>query len=286
MSRCLLDVARSIAPAQRSENGCCGSVARCLPGGSEGNEMNEKSSNPSSLTHQGMDYGETSDVQEGHAAIQREKREPRVGLEPLSIWLIAVYGIAIFTGGAYLGRYSGNFSGDGLDPMGGPPPAKKGGGPQGQQQQAELSPRDRGKKIFAANCQTCHQANGLGVPGQYPPLAGSEFTTGGSKRPAMIVLKGLQGPVTVKGQKFGSAVMQPWDKTLTDQKIADVLTYERSEWGNSASPVTAEQITGLRKELANHPDSFTEPDVLAIPADAELPGGAPAGAAPPKPGEQ
>ena len=79
-----------------------------------------------------MDYGETADVQEVHAAIQREKREPRVGLEPLSIWLIAVYGLAIFTGGAYLGRYSGNFSGDGLDPMMGPPPAKKGGGGGGQ----------------------------------------------------------------------------------------------------------------------------------------------------------
>ncbi len=233
-----------------------------------------------------MDYGETSDVQEVHAAIQREKREPRVGLEPLSIWLIAVYGLAIFAGGAYLGRYSGNFSGDGLDPLGGPPPAKKGAvGPGGGGPVQELTPHDRGKKIFAANCQTCHQANGLGVPGQYPPLAGSEFTTGGSKQPAMIVLKGLQGPVTVKGQKFGSAVMQPWDKTLTDQRIADVLTYERSEWGNSASPVTAEQIAALRKELANHPDSYTEPDVLAVPADAELPGGAPAGAAPPKPGE-
>src|SRR5258707_13819345 len=77
--------------------------------------MNEQTSNPSSLTRQGMDYGETSDVQEVHAAIQREKREPRVGLEPLSIWLIAVYGLAIFAGGAYLGRYSGDFSGDSLD---------------------------------------------------------------------------------------------------------------------------------------------------------------------------
>ena len=66
-----------------------------------------------------MDYGESEDVQEVHAAIQREKLEPRVGLEPLSLWLIAVYGLAIFFGGAYLGRYSGNFSGDGLDPLGG-----------------------------------------------------------------------------------------------------------------------------------------------------------------------
>ena len=232
-----------------------------------------------------MDYGEQEDVQQVHAAVQREKREPRVGAEPLSIWLIAVYGLAVFFGGAYLGRYSGNFSGEALDPYGGEPHAmKKVAGPQGAEQVAELSPRDRGKKIFAANCQTCHQANGLGVAGQYPPLAGSEFTTGGSRRPAMIVLKGLQGPVTVKGQKFGTAVMQPWDKTLTDQKIADVLTYERSEWGNSASPVTAEQIAGLRKELANHPESFGEHDILAVP-DEDLPGGAPTGAAPSKPGE-
>jgi mono/diheme cytochrome c family protein len=234
-----------------------------------------------------MDYGETADVQEVHSAIQREKREPRVGLEPLSIWLIAVYGLAVFTGGAYLGRYSGNFSGDSLDPFGGPPPAKKGGGAQGaQQEQAELSPHDRGKKIFAANCQTCHQANGEGVAGQYPPLAGSEFTTGGSRRPAMIVLKGLQGPVKVKGQQYGTAVMQPWDKTLTDQKIADVLTYERSEWGNNASPVTAEQIAALRKELASHPESFNEHDILSVPDQDLSGGGAPAaGGQPPKPGE-
>ena len=74
---------------------------------------------------QGMDYGESEDVQEVHAAIQREKLEPRVGLEPLSLWLIAVYGLAIFFGGAYLGRYSGNFSGDGLDPLGGAPRTAK-----------------------------------------------------------------------------------------------------------------------------------------------------------------
>src|SRR5919106_4002727 len=248
--------------------------------------MNEESPKPTPRVGQGMDYGEQADVQQVHAAVQRKKREPRVGAEQLSIWLIAIYGLAIFFGGAPRGRSSGNSPGGGLDPMGSPPAPKKGGagGPAGGEQ-AELSPRDRGKKMYAANCQTCHQANGLGVPGQYPPLAGSEFTTGGSRRPAMIVLKGLQGPVKVKGQEYGTAVMQPWDKTLTDQKIADVLTYERSEWGNNASPVTAEQISALRKELANHPDSFVEHEILAVP-DEDLPGGpASAGGAPPKPGE-
>ena len=248
--------------------------------------MSDQPLTPSSLTRQGMDYGETSDVQEVHAAIQREKREPRVGLEPLSIWLIVVYGLALFAGGAYLGRFSGNFSGDSLDIAYIPPKkAGPGGGPS-EGAAKELTPAERGKKIFAANCQTCHQANGQGVPGQYPPLAGSEFTNGGSRRMAMIVMKGLQGPVKVKGQQFGSAVMQPWDKTLTDQKIADVMTYERSDWGNKASPVTAEQIAALRKELASHPESYSEQDILSAP-DEDIPGGGapPAGGQPPKPGE-
>jgi len=231
--------------------------------------------------HQGMDYGETSDVHQVHSAIQREKREPRAGLEPLSIWLIAVYGLAIFFGGAYLGRFSGNFSGDSLDPGRLPTRPNRGPNGPGGEQTAELSQADRGKKIFSANCAVCHQPNGLGAAGQgYPPLAGSEYVNGGTRRVGMIVLKGLQGPVTVKGQQFGTAVMQPWDKTLTDAKIADVLTYIRQEWGNKGGPVTTAQIAGLRKELASHPESFTESDLKAVPEDAELPGGEPAGAKP------
>jgi mono/diheme cytochrome c family protein len=246
--------------------------------------MNENAPDSTPRIRQGMDYGENAEVQEVHAAIQREKREPRVGLEPLSMWLIVVYALAIFSGGAYLGRYSGSFSGNGLDPNPGPPVAKKGGGGPGKQEgQAELSPAERGKKVFAANCQVCHQADGNGSPSQdYPPLAGSEITNGGSLRNAMVVMKGLQGPVTVKGKQFGSAVMQPWE-SLGDQKVADVLTYIRQAWGNKGSPVTKEQVAALRKELASHPGSFTFPDIERVPADADLPGGPPAEGA--KPGE-
>ncbi len=231
---------------------------------------------PENAPRQGMDYGETEEVQVTHAAIYREKVEPRIGREPLSLWLVAIYGMAVFFGGAYLGRYAGNFSGDGLDYLGGAPRvATKAGGNAGPEQAAELTPAEKGKKIFSANCATCHQANGLGVAGQYPPLAGSEIVNGGARRPTMIVLKGLQGPLTVKGQHFGSAVMQPWEKTLNDQKIADVLTYVRQEWGNTAGPVSAEGVSALRKELAGRTESWTEPDILAVPTDADLPGGAP-----------
>ena len=246
--------------------------------------MNGSDSTP--RHRQGMDYGESEDVQKVHAAIQREKQEPRVGLEPLSLWLIGIYALAVFFGGAYLGRFSGSFSGNSLDP-GAVPTRSHGPGPGGggQQPQQELTPAERGKKVFMANCAVCHQASGLGSQSQgYPPLAGSEITNGGSRRAAMVVMKGLQGPITVKGQQFGSAVMQPWE-SLGDQKVADVLTYERQEWGNTGGPVSKEQIAALRKELASHPGSFVEADLQAVPADANLPGGE-EGAAPPKPGEQ
>lgn len=230
---------------------------------------------------QGMDYGETQQVRDTHAAIIREKAEPRIGREPLSLWLIAIYGLAVFFGGAYLGRYSGSFGGDGLDYLGGAPRvASKAGAATGTEQAVELTPAEKGAKIYSANCATCHQANGLGVAGQYPPLDGSDIVNGGSRRHIMIVLKGLQGPVTVKGQLYGSAVMQPWEKTLTDEKIADVVTYERSAWSNKGTPVTAEGVAALRKELAGRTESYTEPDILAVPADANVPGGEPPTAAP------
>src|SRR4051794_41952730 len=116
--------------------------------------MNENPLNPAPRPRQGTDYGEHSDVQQVHAAIQREKREPRVGREPLSIWLIAVYGLAVFFGGAYLGRYSGNFSGEALDPYGGGKGTmKKITGPPGAPKGAENFPPDSGKKNFFPNFQ-------------------------------------------------------------------------------------------------------------------------------------
>jgi mono/diheme cytochrome c family protein len=245
--------------------------------------MNEQPPDPKMRGRQGMDYGEHEEVQEVHAAIQREKREPRVGLEPLSMWLIVIYGLAIFFGGVYLGRYSGSFVEASLDYPNPPKVTRPGGGPGGEAPAGgELSQVDRGKKVFLANCAVCHQPSGVGSEAQgYPPLAGSEITMGGSRRAAMIVLKGLTGPIKVKGKQYGTAVMQPWDKTLNDQKIADVLTYERSSWNNNASAVTTEQIAALRKELASHPESFVEHDIMSAP-DEDLPGGA---AAPAKPNE-
>src|SRR3954452_12041677 len=132
MPRRVPDLSRSIASVEGSKIKRAGFTARSRKGGIQMNEGVPP--NPAPRARQGTDYSEHADVQQVHAAIQREKREPRVGLEPLSIWLIAVYGLALFCGGAYLGRYSGNFSGDSLDISFAPPKPKGPGGGGGAAQ--------------------------------------------------------------------------------------------------------------------------------------------------------
>jgi mono/diheme cytochrome c family protein len=110
-------------------------------------------------------------------------------------------------------------------------------------------------------CQTCHQETGLGLPNLYPPIAGSEWLTGDPEIPIAIVLHGMQGEITVKGQKFNN-VMAPW-ATLSDAQIAAILTYERSSWGNTASAVTPEQVAAVRAITASRTGPWTPEEVKA-----------------------
>jgi mono/diheme cytochrome c family protein len=113
-----------------------------------------------------------------------------------------------------------------------------------------------------ATCAACHQATGRGIPGAFPPLAGSEFATGAPEIPVRIVLLGLQGPLTVNGQRYNS-VMPPHGN-LSDADIAATLTYVRSQWGNSASAVTAAQVTAARSALAGRSRPLTGAEVEAM----------------------
>ncbi len=110
-------------------------------------------------------------------------------------------------------------------------------------------------------CQTCHQENGEGLPNLYPPLAGSEWLNGEPEVPIAIVLHGMQGEITVKGQKFNN-VMAPW-ASLSDAQIAAILTYERSSWGNTAAAVTAEQVAAVRAATSSRTTPWTPEEVKA-----------------------
>jgi len=110
-----------------------------------------------------------------------------------------------------------------------------------------------GESVYDMACLPCHQPEGKGLPGVYPPLAGSDWVRGDTTRLIKILLHGLTGPVTVAGQNFGgpNAVPMPSLGGLTDEQIADVLTFVRAEFGAKASPVSAADVQKVRTATAN-----------------------------------
>lgn len=237
-----------------------------------------------------IDYQETQDVTEVHAAVKREHVDPRANVTPIPMWLTALCGVAMIWAGAYIGVFHGGFRGDVFDENQSSPAllfpqaqkAKAGG------EAAQMSLVDAGKGVYNGNCQSCHQNAGQGNPAMnYPPLAASEWVKGSEKRLIGIVLKGLSGPITVGGKTYNGALMPAWEGSLNDKKIAGAATYVRASWGNGAPEISETKVKAARAEFASRKAPFTEADLLQIPADATLPdagGAAPAAAGPPAPG--
>lgn len=121
-----------------------------------------------------------------------------------------------------------------------------------------------GAAIFA-RCTPCHQATGTGIPGAFPPLAGSSWVVGPVDRPIAILLHGLQGPLTVSGGAY-NGVMLPYgtNVVMTDAELAAVLTYIRTSWGNRASPVTVADVVRVRAKTKGRTKPFSEAELRAV----------------------
>jgi mono/diheme cytochrome c family protein len=120
-----------------------------------------------------------------------------------------------------------------------------------------------GQQVFTTTCAACHQATGEGVPGVYPPLAGSEWVTGDDAKVVRILLHGVTGPIEVAGETFNS-MMPPWGATLKDADIAAVLTYVRSQWGNKGAPITAAKVASIRAATASRTTPWTAAELATV----------------------
>jgi nitrite reductase (NO-forming) len=106
---------------------------------------------------------------------------------------------------------------------------------------------DHGKQVYERICTACHQPDGRGLPGAFPPLAQSDFLMNDAERAIRVLLEGLQGPITVNGQAFNGVMP---DFSLTDDEIASVLSYVRSNFGNAGSAVSPSDVERIRAQLA------------------------------------
>jgi mono/diheme cytochrome c family protein len=99
-----------------------------------------------------------------------------------------------------------------------------------------------GGRIYIKNCSSCHQADGRGVPGAFPPLAGNPLVTGNPLRTITIVKFGVSGKTRVEGGDY-NGTMPAWGQLITDDDIASVVSYIRAAWNNDAKPVTLGDVT-------------------------------------------
>jgi mono/diheme cytochrome c family protein len=186
--------------------------------------------------------------------------EPRAGSTGIPLWLIILSFLLLFAVLVYFDQNSGWFKTEIYAPFHTPaevhaaqPPV---GGPE------ELI--RRGQAVYANVCAVCHQAAGTGTPGQFPPLAGSEWVLGSPNRLIRIPLAGLAGPIKVKGQVWNLS-MPAMGAALSDEDLAATLTFIRASWGNKASEVSPAQVKAIRAELGGRSQPESEAELQKLP---------------------
>ncbi|TDU80980.1 mono/diheme cytochrome c family protein [Prosthecobacter fusiformis] len=220
---------------------------------------------------------DSNDLDRLHAAVKREKADLEPGREPAPMWVLFLFMIIAIIAGGQLGPMAGGFSFDVSNPFA----ASNFGDPRGSNKDpgAGADPFQVAMKKGASGyavCGGCHQGSGLGLAGQYPPLAGSEWVLGGTERLIRVVQHGLVGQVTVKGQNYNfPGGMQGFGAAMSAGDLANVLTYIRNNWGNEGTMITKEMVEKVRAE-EKRATQWTMADLEAF-KDKNVPGDIPAG---------
>jgi mono/diheme cytochrome c family protein len=192
--------------------------------------------------------------------------EPQAGRTAVPVWLIVLLFVILYWGMVYFDQHGGWFNEQVYAPY------------RSYQEVETWQPvsgagglAQQGKLVYnKPTCVACHQADGKGTAGQFPSLVQSEWVQ--EPEPGRIiraVLNGISGPFPFKGQTFNGA-MVPWKDALTDEEIAAVLTYVRTnpEWGNKAPEVKPERVKAVREKTKSRNQPYSQEELLkVVPAD-------------------
>jgi cbb3-type cytochrome c oxidase subunit III len=189
----------------------------------------------------------------------RENADPEEGSRPIPAWLLVTTLLLVISCVYYIVRSDATAAsayGDSrtLSDLAQKPKSAAGAGATAD-----------GAAIFAARCVACHQATGTGVPGAFPPLAGSNWVNGRDTTLIQILLHGIQGTLTVNGASY-NGTMPTFGTQLSDAEIAAVLTHVRSQWGNKTGPVSAAQVATQRSASAGRSEPWHgDADLTKLP---------------------
>jgi len=199
-----------------------------------------------------------------HKKKHSEDREPGVHMEPIPVILFVISLLLAFWGMMYLNTNAGGFNRyvygpyDSYDMVSNVQPG------------SSDDPMKRGADLYKTVCAVCHQPSGLGTPGQFPPLAGSDWVNvEGPNRMLRIVMNGLNGPIEVNGQSWSSAMPGFGELLTSDEDLAAVITYVRNSWGNAGSACTPEEAAAVRADSGGRTNPWTATELLALPVEVQ-----------------
>jgi mono/diheme cytochrome c family protein len=160
-----------------------------------------------------------------------------------------IFGVLLFCA-FYLGLYLGDFSPDPW--LQSPDPVAQAGAP--------VEETVSGSQVYSARCASCHQSNGQGVSGAFPPLVGTTWVENKGQI-IRILLHGMQGEVEVKGAVYNGN-MPAWGSVLSDREIAAVITHVRQSWENEYGEVTAEEVASVRSATEGRAGAWTAEELM------------------------
>ena len=200
---------------------------------------------------QASEFMTDREMVEVHSRLNHEKHPPTKGFLIAPLVFVFVFGCLIFVCSIQLAHSTNQFQ---LHP-----PKEIVELTEEEREALRLERKvDSGKKVFAVRCASCHQANGLGIAGQYPPLAGSKWVTSDPGLITNIILKGLKGEIIVKGETYGtSAAVNMAAVPISDREIANVTTYVRQAWGNEAPEILESEVSAFRDASKDQIDQWT-----------------------------
>ncbi len=223
------------------------------------------------------DLEESINVPEAHGALKddpaagREKSLHENGMEAVSLWLVLISAVVVLVGGSVMGQ-GGSFFGYGELTKDG---YMRGKSPVPLPTVAVPEPalaflQKQGAKVYS-NCSSCHQPNGMGQTGQFPPLAGSEWVLGNTEKLALIIHNGVAGQIEVAGSSYNGN-MAAVGANLSAKELSALMTYIRTSWGNDASIVTPGMAAAALEISKQRGGGQTNSEELKKSHDKMLPG--------------
>ncbi|HEX7260375.1 MAG TPA: cytochrome c [Luteolibacter sp.] len=209
-----------------------------------------------SLPNQKPDLDDSINVAETHGRVVREAaacaRENRItdnGMAPISLWAFVACAVVLLIAGGVLGTGGGLFAYNSTFREGYVRTPAAGAADAGAVPKEALAAYSaKGAKIYSAKCQGCHGADAKGNGSTFPSLAGSAWVNGETERFAMVILNGLEGPVS-DGKTYG--VMPPQGVGMAPEELAGIMTYLRNNFGNTKGDVVTTDMAKSAMEISS-----------------------------------